>query len=120
MITFTLDIPTKLVHTLNARGHWTKHRAKIKALRELGGIKWREQQHPMMDRASVSIWIQYPDKRRRDVHNDMATAKPLIDGMVSAGMLPDDDHRHLDGPHLHVADSLCPRGVGRRYRWCVQ
>lgn len=120
MIMFTIDIPANLVHTLNARGHWTKHRAKIKALRELGAIKWREQQQPMLPWASISLWIQYPDKRRRDVHNDMATVKPLIDGMVSAGMLPDDDHTHLDGPHLHfVTSEPCPKGLGRRYMFQV-
>lgn len=32
--------------------------------------------------------------------NYMATVKPIVDGLVDAGVLPDDDAKHLLGPDL--------------------
>ena len=40
----------------------------------------------------VEIYITEPDKRRRDLDNQ-ATA--ILDALVLAGILPDDDNRHL-------------------------
>lgn len=40
----------------------------------------------------VEIYITEPDKRRRDLDNQ-ATA--ILDALVAAGILPDDDSRHM-------------------------
>ncbi len=45
----------------------------------------------------VEIYITEPDKRRRDLDNQ-ATA--ILDALVLAGILPDDDNKHLQ--HLSV------------------
>ena len=45
----------------------------------------------------VEIYITEPDKRRRDLDNQ-ATA--ILDALVAAGILPDDDSRHMQ--HLSV------------------
>ena len=45
----------------------------------------------------VEIYITEPDKRRRDLDNQ-ATA--ILDALVLAGVLPDDDNRHLQ--HLYI------------------
>lgn len=45
----------------------------------------------------VEIYITEPDKHRRDLDNQ-ATA--ILDALVAAGILPDDDNRHMQ--HLSV------------------
>ena len=47
---------------------------------------------------------------RRDLHNYMPTLKALVDGLVDAGLLPDDDARHLQGPDMR----LDPRHTHKR------
>lgn len=46
----------------------------------------------------VIAWIGYPTAVLADPGNAEPTVKPLIDGLVKAGALPADDHRHLIGP----------------------
>jgi Holliday junction resolvase RusA-like endonuclease len=36
-----------------------------------------------------------PDKRKHDLDNCMAMLKPCWDGLVDAGLLVDDDSKHL-------------------------
>jgi crossover junction endodeoxyribonuclease RusA len=52
-------------------------------------------------KARIVVWVRFPDKRRRDVSNLYPyVAKPLVDGLVDARVLPDDDDHHLIGPDL--------------------
>jgi hypothetical protein len=53
------------------------------------------------ERAHVTVTFRFPNNRRRDVHNLLPlVAKPIVDGIVGAGILPDDDDKHLVGPDL--------------------
>jgi len=47
----------------------------------------------------VEIYITEPDKRRRDLDNQ-ATA--ILDALVHAGVLPDDDNKHLQRLHIEL------------------
>lgn len=102
--------------TLNAnqRLHWAQ-RAKIsKAIRwqAYGKAAQALINNPLgvFDRGHVTVWVAYPDRRRRDVHNLYPTIKAAIDGIVDAGVLPDDSDKHLIGPDLRVPDHLAPKG----------
>ena len=58
-----------------------------------------------LDEAHVTICLNSPvlatttfyvkDERRRDIKNMEAALKPLWDGIVDAGILVDDDYKHL-------------------------
>ena len=49
----------------------------------------------------IVLTFRFPDQRRRDCHNLYGyVIKPLIDGMVDARLLADDDDRHLVGPDV--------------------
>ena len=65
---------------------------------------------PSLERARLVAWVRFPDGRRRDLHNYMPTLKALVDGLVDAGLLPDDDVRHLQGPDMR----LDPRHTNKR------
>lgn len=45
--------------------------------------------------ASVSAVFYHKQERRRDTDNYMAMLKPAYDGLVDAGILIDDDWKHL-------------------------
>lgn len=103
MSTITVELSPHVVVTANQRQHWSAKARKTRALRLQAGWAWRASELPPYERVAVRIDISYPDGRKRDVHNLMPTAKALIDGLVEAGFLPDDDDAHLIGPDLrHV------------------
>lgn len=47
----------------------------------------------------VEVEVRFPDRRRHDVANLYSYVfKPIVDGLVDAGVVIDDDDRHLIGP----------------------
>lgn len=98
--TVAVDVPwaTEVV-SMNARSHWTNTHRQIQALRARGAAVARAAQPsmPRFDKATVVVYMLFPDRRRRDIQNYHKTLKALIDGMVDAGLLPDDDSQHLFG-----------------------
>jgi hypothetical protein len=102
MVSVPVVVPAPEVITLNARAHWTANHRAAAALRLRGGWAARTSGAPHLARADLTVWVVYPARvtRRRDVSNYLATVKPLLDGMVDAGVLPDDDDEHLTGPDL--------------------
>jgi hypothetical protein len=52
-------------------------------------------------RARIVVTVRFPDLRRRDVSNLYPyVAKPIVDGLIDARVLPDDDDHHLIGPDM--------------------
>jgi hypothetical protein len=94
----TFEIPTVRLLTSNKRRHY-RDAAKIAAdLREEAGeVGYVLGAH---DEGTIVVRVMWPTRKRRDVHNIMPTVKPLIDGLVDAGVLPDDDDDVLRGPFL--------------------
>ena len=92
----TIDIPAAMWLTANARNHWALKARRTRHLRQLGFMAARKQ--PAMDRANLAAVISYPTARRADPSNAAPTVKALLDGIVDAGVLPDDDHLHV--PHV--------------------
>lgn len=104
MTNVTVDVPRELLLTSNQRLHWAQRARRVAALRWAAEAAWAAQgrpRHTRLVRCTAQIW--YPDRRRRDHHNLMPTIKALIDGLVAAGMLTDDDDTHLLGPDLRPA-----------------
>ncbi|QHO91050.1 hypothetical protein CWT12_06560 [Actinomyces sp. 432] len=102
------------VLTENDHKHWRYRHPRAKSVRSVSEQTARFTRAPRLERARIVIEILFPDRRRRDTHNLMATAKPIVDGLVDAGLLPDDDARHLAGPHLEASTELSPKRWGQR------
>lgn len=51
---------------------------------------------PVWSAASVRAVFYHSTIRRRDDVNHLAMLKPAYDGIVQAGLLPDDDREHLE------------------------
>jgi crossover junction endodeoxyribonuclease RusA len=93
----------------NGRVHWA-HRARTTK-------GWRENARsacfpityavvkPALDRAHIVATLHFGDDRKRDVGNYAPTVKAVIDGLVDAGMIPDDNDDHLIGPDLRRGDA---------------
>lgn len=112
-LTLTLPVAVPAAEVANAndarREHWAVKSRKARALRARGALAYRLAGSPRMDRVRCVVHVYYPDRRKRDVANLHPTVKALVDGMVAAGLIPDDDDAHLAGPHLeHGADDVTP------------
>lgn len=68
--------------------------------RDTAGWHARAAKIPPLERAHITAWLHFGDKRRRDPANFYPTIKAVVDGLVDVGLLPDDDDKHLIGPDL--------------------
>lgn len=115
---WVLELPFTKPLSLNDRmNHW----AKAKAVKE-----WREAAHWLARSARipacrvVRVELHYVprDDRRRDPDNLVAAFKPLVDGLVDAGVVPDDTDEFVrrEWPAIHPKGK--PRANGNRF-WLV-
>nr|WP_315501281.1 hypothetical protein [Actinomyces oris] len=100
------------VLNLNDRTHWSRAASKRRTTRLLAEQTARVSRAPRLERARLVVEISFPDRRRRDPHNYMATVKPIVDGLVDAGVLPDDDAKHLLGPDLRRHAAVAAKRMG--------
>lgn len=102
--TYRIEIPARTVLiTSNQRLNRYVQAERVKALRNTGFAMARAAKVPPMERAHI-FYVLHPDtkSRRRDPGNWSPSAKALVDGIVSAGVLPDDNHEHLLGPDPRI------------------
>lgn len=98
------DRPSISVGAMHARRKeikaWRKHATDL-AVR--AGI-------PRLERFGAVLHYQPRDNRRRDTHNLARALKPLVDGLVDAGVCVDDDTEHYRGfePVIHRARTREP------------
>ena len=78
--------------SLNARGHWSERHRRTQALKNAAFILARQAKIPPLERVVVLVEYRPPDRRHRDAENTcIPSAKACIDGIVAAGVLPDDE-----------------------------
>lgn len=82
--------------TLNGRDHWRVKADKTAALRHEAKIRVRAANLPKCTRIQFRLVYQPRDRRRRDPSNFLATQKPLLDGVVDSGIIPDDCPPYVD------------------------
>ena len=100
MTTIVLTPPCAFINS-NDRLH---HHAKAKLTRAWRDLAmeetWDQVGQPSYARARIVIAFRFPTNHRREVSNLHPTAKAIVDGLVDAGVLPDDDDGHIIGPDL--------------------
>jgi crossover junction endodeoxyribonuclease RusA len=85
--------------SLNGRDHWASRHRRSQALKQAAWALAKQAKIPPLGRVAVIVEYRPPDRRHRDAENICITsAKAAIDGIVQAGVLPDDE---------------CPRYVSR-------
>lgn len=103
--------------TLNDRpSSWHSRAAITKRMRNEAGFRAIAARLPQLPRIRVSLTWWVKDHRKRDGGENLApTLKALIDGLVDAGVVPDDDQGHVTrGPSvIHYEKDCTPRIVLR-------
>lgn len=97
----------------NERTHWSRRARVTRAWRSTTAALARDAGLPALQRAHVFAVLHHGDRRRRDPANSGPTVKAAVDGLVDAGVLPDDDDVHLVGPDVRLG---APTGWARSAR----
>lgn len=94
-----LDLPwTKPPLTANQRMHWAKRAKLTREVRSTAAILARRHKAPTTDYLVVTLHYQPRDRRRRDSLNLYPIVKACVDGLVDAGLVPDDDTTYVSTP----------------------
>lgn len=94
-MTVTLTFPQPAPRlSMNDRTHWRKKAAATKAWREFARSWAHKAGWPCCKATHVPCFVRvtFPvkDNRRRDADNPAPTVKAIVDGLVDAGVWPDD------------------------------
>ena len=109
--TFRIEMPAGLeLVNANDRMHWAKKARIVRDLRTAGWACAVNAKVPRLDRVRVTVVYQPPTaSRARDAGNWAPTGKALIDGLRDAGVLPDDNSRHVVEEAYRIGEPY-PRG----------
>ena len=92
-----LPMPDKqlLPNQERRQSHWSQRSRVTKHHRERAMVEAMAADHQPVQHGRIHVHFYFPDRRRRDLINFLHALKPYIDGIVDAGVIPDDDNRHL-------------------------
>ena len=101
--TVTLILPPPHI-ALNAHqgGRWHKKMIFVSALRFRAKETCKAATKLKWPAATITYAFYFADRTARDEVNAMQSLKGAIDGIVDAGLIPDDDYKHL-----HLAGVVC-------------
>lgn len=96
----------------NQRPHPLEKARLTRAIREAAAEAARQVGLPGLGAALVLGYVHPTSRRRMDPANWWPSFKAALDGLVDAGVVPDDDHLHVSGPHMFRAHRVpaAPRG----------
>ncbi|MER5302203.1 hypothetical protein ABT039_22470 [Streptomyces lasiicapitis] len=104
-----VELPTGLkLMTSNERLHHYQRSDRTRALREAARLATRQARLPHLQRAYVTCYLRPIDRRRRDPGNWYPSAKAVLDGVVDAGVLADDDATRVLGPDMRLGPVTKP------------
>lgn len=96
---FSITIPNQLVISSNRQTHvWKKKKLKDHCAEIIP--KLAKSIEPV-GKATIHVGVTKRTSNRYDPVNLTDTAKPIVDQLVKAGVLDEDDHRHVFGPWLY-------------------
>lgn len=90
-MTWVLTAPwSKPPLSMNDRHHFRVKAELVAQIRTDARVVTKAAKIPPLQHATVAMVWTVPDLTRRDEENPLATGKPWFDGMVDAGVVPDD------------------------------
>ena len=94
----TIATPLKFLNS-NQRLHRMQAAGMTKQWRELAALAARDHE-PLSTPVRIVATFWKPRAGRYDPNNLWPTVKACVDGFVDAGILVDDDHKHVIGPDM--------------------
>jgi len=117
IVTIVLPLPAPALSP-NARVHWAKKAKATKAYRnhawsEAKTATWDGSTYrpPRWERAEVRATFYFPDRRRRDRDNMLASLKSAFDGIADAGIVVNDSGLIPAPPEVRVDKTGIPRVI---------
>lgn len=80
---------------MNDRLHRMAEYTQQQAIRKAGKLLAKSARIPACSHIEVAMIWTVPDRKRRDDENPVATLKPFCDGLVDAGIVPDDTPEYM-------------------------
>jgi hypothetical protein len=98
--------------TENQRLHWAPKSKLVREVRGWAGVLFRSTRFADWPIAVEMTWY-VNDKRKRDEENTIPTLKALCDGLVDAGVVPDDTPEYMrkEMPRIVLDRNTPPRIV---------
>ena len=92
-----ITIPYLLPRDLspNARVHWARKASATRQLKQDAFFLAKEARLPRFTTAIIHFTFVVPDSRARDPDNYLIMMKPAVDGLVAAGIFPNDSYKSL-------------------------
>lgn len=112
MSTWLLTLPMQTPLSLNARMHHMVKAKKTREVRDLAALVARSAKVPACTKIRVTLIYTPKDRRRRDPLNLVATLKACEDGLVDAGVVPDDTPVYLES-QMPLIDAPTPGQPGQ-------
>ena len=121
----TISLPHDMIINANISYHRQVRATKARNLRNLAYWIAKAAKETYDGPVDLAITIAWPPitqrgTRRHDRLNLAGTIKHLVDGMVDAGVLPDDNDKIIRSEHLTTADEPCPSAYGAVLRFQFQ
>jgi len=85
-------------------GHWAQKAKLTKAWREQAETQAILHGGYFVGRVHITVTVHKTTNRAYDVANLAPTAKAIVDGLVSAGVLVDDSNAHVVGPDMRAGE----------------
>jgi len=100
-----LELPFTKQLSLNDRQHWAVKAKHVKEWRDAALVLARAAKISPCRRIKVELHYEPRTEQRRDPDNLVASLKPLVDGLVDAGVVADDTEAYVERawPVIHRA-----------------
>jgi hypothetical protein len=104
--TLTIPAPTQWV-SANDRSHWASKARLVKVWREATCLHAKSARLPHIDvPVTITGYVHRTINRRADAHNRILTVKACIDGLVDAGVLTDDNDKHVTAVTMRAGEPV--------------
>lgn len=106
MTVLTFPWPRPLL-SANDRLHWAVKARRTRTIRDMTATLARVEKMPPAEHVTVQLVWTVRDHRRRDEDNTYPTFKAMCDGLVDAGVVPDDTPQFMTklGPAIRLGEA---------------
>lgn len=119
MRTWLLELPQTKPMSLNDRDQWFVKAKKTKEYVDTTIVLARQAKIPPCGRIQVLLAYGPRDRRVRDPLNLVQTLKAVEDGLVRAGVVPDDNPLYVESVMPVILEPGPPNGENGRLWVCV-